>query len=525
MLKTIVTILFFLLACPLPLWATDWFVRPAGGNYGAENGSSYNNAWDGWSDITWASMSAGDTLYICAELRSLCTVKKDGAQGKHFVVRGDYPSNSGSISNPSGSGLLIRNRSYVKVMNLTVNNCGGNGLIVDILNATDNEGDIVIENVTSRNNVNNGIQVESYNQNTYMISDVIIRNCTTYNNGKAGYLIHGYVQDISLQSCVSHDDSQTHPMWGYIFTGWCVKADGGWIVHAGDVYVRNESDNVEDIIGSALSYGFLDKETGGAGALEAGKYYYDAEKNKLYVHLGGTNPNTMSMPIVYQYAERVNAYDCIAYNMKNPTGGEGHGMGFEKGARNCGYYRCKSYNNGDENGGSGFVAMVDRDCTVAYCVAYGNSNNGISAQKNHGLKHYNNACYNNGRCGFSYFDQVLGTIKNCIAYSNTEYGMHKGSNVTITNDYNCSYGNSKNFHGITKGPHSLEIDPLFVNLSNNDLMLQSGSPCKDCGANVPELHPTIDIRLRTTPMNGQPDIGACEFRRLSKPKGLRTGSN
>ena len=47
--------------------ATDWFVRPAGGNYGVENGTDYDNAWEGLEAVVWGSggVVAGDTLYIC----------------------------------------------------------------------------------------------------------------------------------------------------------------------------------------------------------------------------------------------------------------------------------------------------------------------------------------------------------------------------------------------------------------------------------------------------------------------------
>ncbi|MBA7649543.1 hypothetical protein ES703_57340 [subsurface metagenome] len=32
---------------------SDWFVRPSGGNYGSEDGSSYQDAWDGLSNVVW----------------------------------------------------------------------------------------------------------------------------------------------------------------------------------------------------------------------------------------------------------------------------------------------------------------------------------------------------------------------------------------------------------------------------------------------------------------------------------------
>ena len=49
--------------------ASDWFVRPAGGNYGSEDGSSYQDAWDGLLNVVWGNgageVGPGDNLYVC----------------------------------------------------------------------------------------------------------------------------------------------------------------------------------------------------------------------------------------------------------------------------------------------------------------------------------------------------------------------------------------------------------------------------------------------------------------------------
>ena len=47
--------------------ARDWYVRPAGGSYGSENGTSYANAWDGLLNVRWGTggVQPGDTLWVC----------------------------------------------------------------------------------------------------------------------------------------------------------------------------------------------------------------------------------------------------------------------------------------------------------------------------------------------------------------------------------------------------------------------------------------------------------------------------
>jgi hypothetical protein len=55
-------LVLLLLAFNSTCFATNYFVRA--GASGANNGSDWNNAWTGWSSIQWASIRAGDTVYV-----------------------------------------------------------------------------------------------------------------------------------------------------------------------------------------------------------------------------------------------------------------------------------------------------------------------------------------------------------------------------------------------------------------------------------------------------------------------------
>ena len=90
--------------------ASDWFVRPAGGNYGSEDGSSYQNAWDGLTNVLWGpgGVEAGDNLYVCGlHLRIRedegflawkdITPTANGVEGSPIVIRGDYVGDPGVI--------------------------------------------------------------------------------------------------------------------------------------------------------------------------------------------------------------------------------------------------------------------------------------------------------------------------------------------------------------------------------------------------------------------------------------------
>ena len=63
------SVLMFVFLCGMAC-AETFYVRPNGGAYGTENGSSWANAFDGWTDIVWGSgagqLGAGDTLYVGA---------------------------------------------------------------------------------------------------------------------------------------------------------------------------------------------------------------------------------------------------------------------------------------------------------------------------------------------------------------------------------------------------------------------------------------------------------------------------
>jgi hypothetical protein len=109
-MQRLATILVLMLAAGSAQAAT-WYVRPLSqGEYGAEDGTSYANAYDGFSDITWGEggVVAGDTLYICGEHRYATSgadfttvtelkVGAAGAAGNYITIRGDYASDPGSI--------------------------------------------------------------------------------------------------------------------------------------------------------------------------------------------------------------------------------------------------------------------------------------------------------------------------------------------------------------------------------------------------------------------------------------------
>lgn len=101
-------VLLVVLFLSLPLFSATWYVRPAGGSYGAEDGTSYADAWDGLSSVVFGGggVAAGDTLYVCGvHLRtydshppgSLTWYIGSGTSGNPVTIRGDYGGDPGVI--------------------------------------------------------------------------------------------------------------------------------------------------------------------------------------------------------------------------------------------------------------------------------------------------------------------------------------------------------------------------------------------------------------------------------------------
>lgn len=120
-------------------WAETFYVRGATGEYGTEDGSSYENAFDGWADIVWdtdgddvndaGEVGPGDTLYVCGRWLYIddftvgqLVVGADGKEGLPIVIRGDLEGAECTIINArelttggwtnNGDGTYSRNFAF-----------------------------------------------------------------------------------------------------------------------------------------------------------------------------------------------------------------------------------------------------------------------------------------------------------------------------------------------------------------------------------------------------------------------------
>jgi len=104
--------------------AKSWYVRPASGSYGAENGTSYANAWDGWNSIVWGNTGvvASDTIYLCGNhsfSASISLGQTNATTKNRITISGACPNIPGTITF-SGNSFLNINKNYFDIKKLTL---------------------------------------------------------------------------------------------------------------------------------------------------------------------------------------------------------------------------------------------------------------------------------------------------------------------------------------------------------------------------------------------------------------------
>lgn len=128
----------------------SWYVRPSGGSYGTEDGTSYANAWDGFSNIVWASIQPGDTLWVAGSHDEKLVVGASGLVTKYIYIKSVVADpytitgsltrdfcidaqdetyiefDGGTLTSAIDSCLYLRNGTYV-VRNMTATTATGVG--------------------------------------------------------------------------------------------------------------------------------------------------------------------------------------------------------------------------------------------------------------------------------------------------------------------------------------------------------------------------------------------------------------
>ncbi|MBI5208056.1 MAG: right-handed parallel beta-helix repeat-containing protein [Candidatus Firestonebacteria bacterium] len=122
----------------------------------------------------------------------------------------------------------------------------------------------------------------------------------------------------------------------------------------------------------------------------------------------------------------------------------------------------------------------------------------------------NSLLLGNAGAGVYNYGTGVPNITNCIIWGNKGASDLSGTTATFSD-----VGT-----GEASGNGNISINPMFIDTSNNDYHLQSGSPCENTGTlnNAPEYDFDGEPRLASSGGDGIPDIGADEILNNKSPK-------
>jgi hypothetical protein len=176
-------------------WGATWYVRPASGEYGAEDGTSYATAYDGWADINWTTdIDAGDTLIVCGTLDDnfAANVGDSGTAGNVITIDGDCSSQGDSsrgkiIAGTAAVAASNGSQTYITWKNLEF--VGGSGITQRVFNVAASaqtsatEINNVLENIIVHDTMGEGAASRSVDYQCLRVdgSKVTASRITLYN--------------------------------------------------------------------------------------------------------------------------------------------------------------------------------------------------------------------------------------------------------------------------------------------------------------------------------------------------------
>lgn len=204
----------------------SYFVRPSGTTYGDGSGTSYDNAWSGFSSINW-SLLENETLNVCGTFNELLTVQQNSV-----TIVGNNPLGAGIIDGQSARiCLTINGYDNILINGLVLNN----GLISNALNKLTSGTiytDCIFDTSTNQTTQHEGDSLSDLIEVTY-------NNCTFKNGADDGVSLHGNNTTVVLNNCSMENNSQGV---NAINTGICVMNDCNFLNNTTDIQPDTSSD-------------------------------------------------------------------------------------------------------------------------------------------------------------------------------------------------------------------------------------------------------------------------------------------
>lgn len=512
--------------------ATTWYVRPAGGSYGSEDGTSYDNAWDGIEDIVWGSVAAGDTVYICGrQMRTLSggswCIRPDFTNGAdddhHTTIRGDYPGDPGTIWGYGTPASWTDNGDGTYKWQLTCST--GAGFIRDI--QEDNTYSIMsrVYSLQDCNDTEDTFYADAFKTGHYLYVHMPSEADPT---GRVWVPRTGYDLYLDEVSYVTFKSLSIYITYQWIDSGDAesgapsyITFDGCYIYGCNDYWwgpcshitwtgceLENYSSGAiyavewpRDHSGACPSYFTIEnciihdvRGTSDSHAVGTqGVNHFTIQNNEFYDCGSGPNINlqdgdnspTTDVVIRWNYIHDMHTEDGAS--------GEGIKLGALDAESQSDWTGCEIYGN------------VIANCTNGIAISWADVDVPV----------YNNTVYD---CSTSYrythtgeWTTVHALLKNNISHAPSSYHVSYNTGVSnaanIVSNYNCFYPISgsqfvfissgtvanpttwASWQGLSESgcvfdPNSMVTDPNVIDVESGDFQLDSMSPCIDAGVDL-----------------------------------------
>lgn len=458
-----------------------FYVRPSGGSYGSENGTSYENAWNGFTNIDWTitGVKPGDTLYICGTHKEVLTVGGSGTLGSEITIRGDYPGDAGVIDseNTRNTGISINSKNFITLTSLSSIDA-----VVDCLKIWVTSVYIITNDCTFTGSGNQGIQhtgtvLATHNNPTCSNNtddgisghdySIIIINGGTFSNNADGINI---VDDVHCTiSGALIFSGNTYDVWAATATteeSCCIDITGATLPTSARATVGGKIILTNCIVSGTLEIA----DIGGTGYCEAnGCIFSGASHFGVDSHSIVTDSAFINTIACGDVTATIVLIRCLVTSWAGNVHSEITFSGCYVKANNV-YNTVLIAEYTLFEGGDDHICDVDNGCaaTFKYCIFKGMASGKFGIGIRAGCTATIDGCtfVSDGNVGKGVFTLVDVTINNSI-FNDLATGIHQSGGDVVANNcvfYNCN----DNTVNVVVENDSQYGDPKLIDVSNNN---------------------------------------------------------